>query len=73
MIDPRNIEVIDDAYAAMLRTIPGVERVRIASRMYAFARESMLHHLRTIHPDWSESQVRTEAIWRLTGVAVRAI
>ena len=70
MIDPRNIEVIDDAYADALRKMPGMARVRIASNLYAFARQSMLAHLRSEHADWSDAQIRREAIRRLTGVTV---
>ena len=67
---PRNIEVIDDATAAMLRRKTGAERLQIASRMYAGARQMLLSHLRQLHPDWSEDRVTREAARRLSHGAV---
>ena len=64
-IDPRQIEVIDDAMAVVLRGKSGVERLRIANRMFLFARRTILADVRAEHPDWDESRVKSEAARRL--------
>lgn len=69
-IDPRQIEVIDDETAAMCQAKTGAERVAIASKMYAFARETILVRVRSEHPEWHESQVIREAARRLSHGAV---
>lgn len=66
----RQIEVIDDDTAAMLRAKTGAERLAIASRMYAYARRTILLRIRSEHPDWQESQVIREAARRLSHGAV---
>ena len=65
-IDPRDIEVIDQATAAYLRTRSGPDKLRAAAGMFRFARETLLHRTRKEHPDWSEERVRQEVLRRLT-------
>lgn len=69
-IDPRQIEVMDDDMAAVLRTKTGSERLRIAFGMYSSARRMLLSHLSAEHPDWSEDEIRREAARRLSHGAV---
>ena len=71
MVDPRNIEVVDDAMAAVLRTKSGGERLRIASGMYAMARKLIIGHLRAAHPDWDDRRIVREAARRLSQGMVR--
>lgn len=66
-IDPRNIEVIDDATAAMLRTRTGGQTLRKSLAMFTFARDMTLQSVRDQYPQWSESEVRAEAQRRLHG------
>lgn len=51
------IEVIDDAYADVLRVIPGPERVRQLDDLYLFARQMTAARLRSKHPDWTDEQI----------------
>ncbi len=69
-IDPRQIEVMDDDMAAVLRAKTGPERLRIAFSMYSSARRMILSHLSTEHPDWSDDEIRREAARRLSHGAV---
>lgn len=69
-LDPRNVEVIDDQMAAVLRAQSGADRLRIASGMFAFARRMILAQLRAEHPEWTEEQIRREAARRLSHGAV---
>ena len=69
-IDPRQIEVMDDDMAAVLRAKTGAERLRIAFAMYSSARRMILSHLSAEHPDWSESEIRRETARRLSHGAV---
>jgi Rv0078B-related antitoxin len=59
------IEVIDEDMAATLRLKTGAERIAIASHMFGSARRMLLNHLRTVHSDWDQRQVKREAARRL--------
>lgn len=63
---PEDIEVVDDALARVYAMKTGAERLAIASGMYRSAREMLLSHLRTTHPDWSEMRVLREVARRLS-------
>lgn len=63
---PEDIEVVDDAMAHVYAAKTGAERLAIASGMFRSAREMLLSHLRTAHPDWSEERVHREAARRLS-------
>ena len=67
---PKNIEVIDDAMAEVLRAKTGAQRLVIASGMYTSARRMLIGYLKTQHPDWSESQISAEAARRLSHGAI---
>ncbi len=69
-IDPRQIEVMDDDMAAVLRAKSGSERLRIAFGMYSSARRMIISHLSAEHPDWNEGEIRREAARRLSHGAV---
>ena len=64
-IDPRNIEVMDDAMAAVYRTKTVAERLRIADDMYIFARDMIASQARAAHPEWTETQVGRETARRI--------
>lgn len=63
---PQDIEVVDDALARVYAMKTGAERLAIASGMFRSAREMLLSHLRTTHPDWSEKRVHREVARRLS-------
>ena len=65
-LDPRNIEVIDDQMAEVIRRKSGPERLRIASGMFASARRLLLSSLRAEHPDWDEARLTRETARRLS-------
>lgn len=69
-LDRGQIEVMDDAMAAVLRAKSGAERLRIAFGMYASARRMLMSHLRAEHPDWDERRVIAEAARRMSHGAV---
>jgi len=56
--------------AAVLRQKTGAERLAIASRMFTSARRMLLSHLRSEHPEWSDSELQREAARRLSHGAV---
>jgi metal-sulfur cluster biosynthetic enzyme len=60
------IEVIDDEMARVLRAKTGAERLRIASGMYASARQMLFSHLRAEHVDWDEACIAREVVRRLS-------
>jgi hypothetical protein len=70
ILDPRNIEVMDDQMAAVLRAKTGAQRLQIADRMFRMASELITGRVREEHPDWPEPQVRREVARRLSHGAV---
>lgn len=65
-LDPGQIEVVDEAVAAILRRKTPAERVAIASDAHRTARLMTTAQVRRMHPDWTDEQVRREAARRLT-------
>jgi hypothetical protein len=55
--DPRRMEVVDDAMAAVLRRKTEAERLGIAFGMWAFARDMIARRVRSDCPDLTEEQV----------------
>ena len=47
---------------AVLRTMTGERRLKVAERLYWSARKWKTAGVQSQHPDWSESQVRAEVI-----------
>jgi hypothetical protein len=64
-IDPRNIEVLDDDIAAVLREKTPAERVAMAADANETARKLVAAGIRHFHPDWSERQVEREVARRM--------
>lgn len=71
-IDPRNIEVIDEELAKVLRKKTPAERVEMISAAHRTARMLAAAGIRYQHPDWQESQVQQEVIRRVCGGTVRS-
>jgi hypothetical protein len=63
---PAGVEVIEDDMARIIRAKSGAERLRIASGMYASARQMLLSHLRAEHAEWDERRIQQEAARRLS-------
>ena len=69
-LGPGQIEVVTKEMSEMLRGKTGAERLAIADEMFASARQMILTHLRSEHPDWDEGQINEEAARRLSHGAI---
>ena len=68
--ESRQIEVMDEAMAEMLRRKTPFERLEIAHGMWRMARGIVLDQLRQQYPDWTSEQINREAARRLSHGAV---
>ena len=66
MLDPRRIEVLDDAMVEVLRAKTGAERQRIANEMFRMAQRMIRSSLRARHPDWDEERLPRETARRIS-------
>jgi hypothetical protein len=66
-IDPRNIEVIDDDLAEVLRAKTPAERIEMIAAANRTARLIASAGIRYQHPDWDENQVQAEVLRRVCG------
>ena len=64
-LDPGQIEVLDDATAAMLRTKTPAERVAMTAALNRTARLLMAAGERLRHPEWTEEQVQAAVVARM--------
>ena len=69
-LDPRQIEVMDDAMAEVYRKKSIGERLRIANQMYLFARRMIGAQLAADHPEWTEAQLTRETARRISNGSV---
>ncbi len=69
-IDERNIEIIDDIMARILREKTPQQRLAIAFTLWTSARKQLLNYLRTEHPDWTDSMIQKEVAKRLSHGAI---
>ena len=60
------IEVIDRAYAAILAAKTPSERIEMVFEAHRTARMLAEAGVRYSHPDWTESQIRSEAVKRIS-------
>jgi hypothetical protein len=63
---PKQIEVLDEEMAEILRAKTGAERLKIASGLIASARRMLSSQLAADHPDWDERQIQEEVARRLS-------
>ena len=64
------IEMLDDSMARVLRGKSGAERLRIADKMFSFARELISSLVRAAHPDWDDPRIAAETARRISHGAV---
>jgi hypothetical protein len=64
-LDPRRIEVVDDAVAEALRKKTIAERIMMVSDCHRTARLLVEGNVRTRHPDWDDARVRAEVARRM--------
>lgn len=69
-ISERNIEIIDDTMARVLREKTPQQRLAIAFGLWASAKKQLTNYLRSEHPDWDDMMVQREVVKRLShGIA----
>jgi hypothetical protein len=66
-VDLRNIEVIDDALAAVLRQKTPAERIAMIGSANRTARMLAAAGVRHQHPGWDEAKIQNEVIRRVCG------
>ena len=69
-INTRQIEVMDDAMADVLRLKSPFERLQIAHGMWNMARGLISDQLRQQNPNWTSEEVNKEVARRLSHGAV---
>lgn len=65
-LDDGQIEVVDDAVAAILRKKTPAQRVAMVFDCNATMRKMVAGRLRARHPDWSDSQIQQAVAQRMT-------
>lgn len=66
-VDPRNLEVVDDQLAEVLRCKSPAEKVAMVAAANRTARLLAAAGIRFQHPEWDDSQIQAEVIRRVTG------
>jgi len=64
-LDPRKIELLDDAMVTVLRAKTPAERLAMAFDCNRTARLIIAGHLRARHPAWTEKQVQAGVAGRM--------
>ena len=72
-IDPRNIEVVDQALVECLRGMTGRETLNQSLEAHALGRSLVESGVRGQHPEWTDEEVRIEILRRMHGDAVAAL
>lgn len=62
---PERIELVDRDMAEVFARMTGAQRLAIAAGMFESARRMLESHLRSLHPEWSKTQVAEEVARRL--------
>jgi Rv0078B-related antitoxin len=65
-LESRQIEVVDDVMAEILRKKTPAERIQIGFKMWTSARKMLTAHLKSIHPEWDDKQISQEVARRLS-------
>lgn len=64
-LDPRRIELLDPTVVAILKTKTPAEKLAMAFASNRLVRLRLAGHFRTIHPDWSDSEVNAAVARRV--------
>ncbi|MDE3019898.1 MAG: hypothetical protein KGO52_16575 [Nitrospirota bacterium] len=70
MLDPRRIEVLDEAMAEVLRRKTPAERLAIGFGLWRSARKMLRGQLASLHPEWDAARLDREVARRLSHGAV---
>jgi hypothetical protein len=65
-VEERNIEIIGDVIAKILREKTPQQRLAIAFNLWTSAKKQLINFLRAEHPDWSDSMIQKEVAKRLS-------
>ena len=68
--EDRDLDIIDDDMARVLRGMTGAERLKIANGMFNSARRMIASHLAAEHPDWDQERIEKETARRISHGAV---
>jgi len=69
-LDRGQIEVVDDEMAEVLRRKTAAERIRIGFSLWTSARNMLMVHLKSTHPEWNKERLNREVAGRLSHGAV---
>ena len=64
-LDPRQVEVLDDAMAKVLKQKSPQERLRMGFELWISTHKMLTTHIRHTHPHWDEKAVECEVARRL--------
>lgn len=62
----RELDILDDDMARILRDMTGAERLKIANDLFASARRMLASHLAAEHPDWDQDRIERETARRIS-------
>lgn len=65
-LDPRRIEVVDEAMAEILRRKTPAERLAIGFGLWRSARKLLRGQLASLHPEWDVQRLEREVARRLS-------
>lgn len=65
-LELRQIEVVDDVIAEILRQKTPAQRIEIGFKLWSSARKMLKAHLKSSHPDWEDKQISQEVARRLS-------
>lgn len=65
-LDPRRIEVMDDAMAEILRRKTPAERLAIGFGLWRSAQKILRGQLASLHPEWDGQRLEREVARRLS-------
>ncbi len=67
IVKSRDVEVVDDQLAEVLRRKSPAEKVEMVAAANRTARLLAAAGVRFQHPDWNDAQIQAEVIRRVTG------
>ena len=70
---PRNLELLDDAMAQVLREKTVAQRLAIGNSLWIYARDLMQSVLRQEHPEWSDEEIQCQVARRMSHGGVNAV
>ena len=62
----RNIEILDDLMAQVLKNKTPQERIMITFNMWSAAKKQLTNFLHSLHSEWSEKEIQQEVARRLS-------